>query len=287
MKKMFGQQTQPLDVGQLTSLMKSTMMFWNVLTSLETLYSNLVGSSTSSRLPEFLINFESTLTMAENFIDKQLQMASNRFDKVNKDCLTPSTIAEVSRSISALHNFYATIIPSSRSMYLASVDSLLYPLRSFTILGKRLTTEKPTLNSLLFGAQLIARLHHVAKTTRISTLAGAFIQKQRQALDESMDLLAKALVDNVKDIIKKQKDPLKRDIFEMSFKADPSNPNFLAFDSLRDIKNSEAKQVLVEKYIQYLEQSFPKYFTELNSQQDHLSGKTALLTFILNTTRTQ
>lgn len=242
-----------VDFEQVVSLLQNTVKLWNMLTSIQEDFSQLTGGSPGSgKQAPFIQKTSEIIKLAEDFLDKQLQTFEQRIDKYDKSSLTPAVMDEISRNLSHLHGFYASACGVSQSMIFMSVDSLLYPLRPFTNLARKLKSEKSSSQALTFSLRLYCKLLAIARGTIIGRSAKNFIDKMSQYLNENVDTLMASGISKISDMMSKQKVDLRKDIFKLALDPTPSNPIYYVYSSVKLIKDQSLKGSFLENLFQQI-----------------------------------
>lgn len=260
----------PIDFDQVVNLLHSSVKLWNILVSIQEEFNQMSGGSPpGGKQAPFIQKFSECLKIAEDFMDKQLQTFEQRLDKLDKSSVTPSVMDEVSRNLNQLHCFYALACGVSQSMIFMSVDSLLYPLRPFTNLARRLKSEKGSSQALTFSLRLYCKLLSIAKTTIIGRSAKNFIDKILQNLKECVETLLANASTKVSELMTKQKAELRKDILKLSLDPSPASPIYYLFSSLKNIKDPQLKESFVEGFIHHVGLVGKKMIA---GQEDAVSG---------------
>lgn len=249
-----------IDFDQMVSLLQSTVKLWNLLPSIQDDFNLLSGASPgSNKQTIFLAKISETIKMAEDFLDTQLQSFEQRMDKLDKSSLTPSTIEEVTANLNKLHKFYDTAIGVSQSMIFMSVDSLLYPLRPFASLARRLKSEKSTPQSLVVSLRLYSKLSAVAQSRTIARSAKSFIEKLVQHINENVDLLLKSAITKVEELSSKEKADFRKEIARICLEPTVSNPIFYSLSAVVTLKDRDQKASFLDSLLSQVVKVGMKY----------------------------
>lgn len=242
-----------IDFQQVVSLLRSTVRMWGLLTSIQEDFLKLIGGSLGGgKQPQFVQKISDFIKQVEDFMDKQLQGWENKIDSIDISKLTPAMMDQVMRNLSELHQFYASAVGNSQSMLFMSVDSLLYPLRPFANLAKRLKEGSSTSHGVAFGFRLYCKIFAIAKNTLIARSAAKFIERLTQYLKETSEKLIALGSTKLSDMLAKQKVDLKRDIFKLAFELTSTNPVFFVFSSLSLVTDSELRKAFLETFFSQL-----------------------------------
>jgi hypothetical protein len=250
-KKNFTGFSGVIDFSQMVALMQSSVKFWNILLPIEKEFNQFSGAASgASKQPIFVIKFSETIKSMEDFIDKQLQAFESRIDSYTRSSLTPSVTEELLRNLGHLHGFYANANGIGQSMFFMSVDSLLYPLRPFANLAKRLKGESSHTPALQTSVRLYSKLLDIARSTRITKSAKSFIDKLTQFLKECCDLLLANAIGKVADLMAKEKESFRKDILRLALDPTNSNPVFVVLATIAALKDRELKASFLESLLQ-------------------------------------